>query len=106
MGRSWSGVRKQLEQEYLCESLKGKIQFFVTRYSKTSDVHTRVAIRFDREEVLKSDFIKWRRASEESFQNDIETHNRGGFDSAEFYGAFCTYQNQNVQKTCYAMTRL
>ncbi len=100
MGQSWSSIRKRLEQEFLCESLKGRIQFFATRYPKLSDVHTRVALRLDGQEILKSDFIQWRRACaglSNAPGNDIEIHNRGGFDSVEFYRAFHTYQNQSIE---------
>lgn len=100
MGQSWSGIRKQLESNYLCAVLQGRIQYFVTRYPKTSDVYTRVAIRLDGEEILKSDFIEWRRASVGLWatpENDIVIHNRGGFDSVEFYRAFHKYQNQKIE---------
>ena len=99
MGQSWSNMRKQLEQEYLCDSLKGRIQFFVTRYPRTSDVHTRVAVRLDGREILQSDFIKWRKACDGSNLNPIEIHNRRGFDSVEFYNAFHIYQNQGIEKS-------
>ena len=99
MGQSWSNMRKQLEQEYLCDSLKGRIQFFVTRYPRTSDVHTRVAIRLDNREILQSDFIKWRKACDGVDLNTIEIHNQGGFDAVEFYHAFHTYQNQSIEKS-------
>lgn len=102
MGQSWSHIRKLLEQEYLCDSLKGHIQYFVTRYPRLSDVHTRVAIRLDGKEILKSDFVHWRRAPPHRFcvpGDEIETHNHGGFDSVEFTRAFYVYQNQNVQRS-------
>jgi len=101
MGQSWSDMRKQLEQEYLCDSLKGRIQFFVTRYPRTFDEHTRIAIRVDGEELLKSDFVKWHRAAEGTAQSGIEIHNKGGFDSVEFYNAFYAYQNQSIQKSLF-----
>ena len=30
---------------------------------------------------------------------DIEVHNRGGFDSVEFYNAFHKYKNQSIQES-------
>ena len=93
MGQSWSKMRKQLEQECLCNSLKGRVTFFVTRYPGTSDIHTRVAVRVDGEEVLKSDLIKFLSANG---NNDIEIHNQGGFDSVDFYSAFYKYKNQSI----------
>lgn len=99
MGQSWSSIRKFLEQEYMCESLKGRIQYFVTRYPKLSDAHTRVAVRFDGREILNSDFIKWRKASVEADNDDILIHISGGFDSYEFYKAFFIYQNKSIDES-------
>ncbi|MDL2259126.1 hypothetical protein LJC42_08300, partial [Eubacteriales bacterium OttesenSCG-928-K08] len=59
MGLSWSAMRKVLEQENICESLKGRIQYFATRYRKSHDQEGRVAIRLDGEEIFKSDFFDW-----------------------------------------------
>ena len=99
MGQSWSSIRKQLEQEYLCDALKGRIKFFASRYPGTSDVHTRIAIRLDGKEILRSDFIKWRRASEKAGLDDEKIHDIGGFDAVEFYAAFYAYQNQSIEKS-------
>ncbi len=48
MGNSWSGLRRELENDYICESLKGRIQYFLTHYRKAHDDYGRV----DGEEVL------------------------------------------------------
>jgi len=37
MGKSWSGLRKELEHEFLCASLKGRVQYFITHYHKGLD---------------------------------------------------------------------
>ena len=29
MSKSWSGIRKQLEQDFLCDELKGRIGYFI-----------------------------------------------------------------------------
>ena len=28
MGQSWSGIRKELEENFLCDSLKGRVKYF------------------------------------------------------------------------------
>ncbi len=59
MALSWSGMRKVLEQENICDSLKGRIQYFATRYRKSHDEEGRVAIRLDGEELFKSSWFDW-----------------------------------------------
>jgi hypothetical protein len=100
MGQSWSKMRNQLEQHYICETLKRHVAFFITRYPKASDTHTRIAVRVDGNEVLKSDFIKWRKASCETSDDNL-IHNLGGFDAVEFYTAFYKYQNNSIENSLY-----
>ncbi len=115
MGISWSGMRKQLEQENICESLKGRVQYFATRYRKYDDDQGRVAILVDGEEVFKSNFSDWdikrQQAREEIRKEKIEivnyfdlcekVHNiavdLGGFDQFVFYEAFYIYNNQKIE---------
>ena len=63
-GMSWSAMRKVLEQENICDSLKGRIQYFQTRYRGTHDQTSRVAIRLDGKEIFQTD---WKETLEKSF---------------------------------------
>lgn len=49
--KSWSGIRKQLS-ELLCEELKGRISFFLTRYHDVHNSYGRAAIRLDHSEIV------------------------------------------------------
>lgn len=51
MKHSWSSLRKKLEQEYLCEALQGRIQYFFTTYHNGHDAPGRFAVRVDGKEV-------------------------------------------------------
>ena len=51
MGLSWSAMRKVLEHENICDSLKGRVQYFVTRYRESHDEEGRVAVRLDGNEI-------------------------------------------------------
>lgn len=51
MNQSWSSIRKKLEQEYLCEALRGRVQYFFTLYHAGPDEPGRFAVRVDGEEV-------------------------------------------------------
>lgn len=59
MGISWSGMRKVLEQDNICESLKGRVQYFATRYRESHDQEGRIAIRIDGREIFQSCFYDW-----------------------------------------------
>ena len=72
MGISWSAMRRILERENICDSLKGRIQYFATRYSKSHDQEGRVAIRLDGKEVFKSCFYDWDRKRDEAW-DEINT---------------------------------
>ena len=117
MGLSWSAMRQQLEQEFLCDSLKGRIQYFVTRYRKSHDQEGRVAIRLDGKEIFQSDFYDWNKKRQETWR-EIDTEagrltsywesgrrmelgalNKGGFDQYAFYNAFHAYQNSSINES-------
>ena len=52
MANSWSGLRQQLETEYLCPKLRGRVQYFLTHYTYG---YGRIAIRVDGMERLRGD---------------------------------------------------
>lgn len=52
MGNSWSGLRKKLEQDLLCESLRGRVQYFATHYHGAPDNYGRFCIRVDGKEYV------------------------------------------------------
>ena len=114
MGQSWGSMRKQLEQENICDALKGRVQYFATRYRESHDQEGRVAIRLDGQEVFKSCYFDWYKAREQVISDltelkkagssyreywdkvHLETENRGSFDQFAFYDAFHYYQNHSI----------
>ncbi|NLL29719.1 MAG: hypothetical protein GX258_01410 [Clostridiales bacterium] len=61
MAQSWSGIRKILENDLLCDSLRGRVQYFITKYTKAHDESGRVAVRVDGIEILKgNEFIYYK----------------------------------------------
>ncbi len=52
MGNSWSGIRKILEQDLLCQSLQGRVQYFMTHYHGAPDNYGRFCVRVDGKEVF------------------------------------------------------
>jgi len=54
-------MRKKLEREYICDALKGRITYFVTRYQKSHDAEGRAAVLLDGREILQSSWFIWAR---------------------------------------------
>lgn len=52
MSKSWSGTRKILEREMICESLRGRIQYFMTHYHGAPDNYGRFCVRVDGKEMV------------------------------------------------------
>jgi len=54
--RHWAEVRKLLEQEFLCDSLKGRVRYFATRYRGAHDQTGRVCVLVDDKEIINMPF--------------------------------------------------
>jgi len=54
--RHWAEVRKILEQDLMCDALKGRVRYFATRYRKAHDGYGRVCILVDKKEILDMPF--------------------------------------------------
>ena len=54
MGKSWSGLKKELEEEFLCESLRGRVHYFLTHYRYAHDDYGRFCVRVDKNEYAKA----------------------------------------------------
>lgn len=52
MGQSWSCLRKELEETFICDNLKGRVQYFLTHYHGAPDKYGRVCVRVDGKEVV------------------------------------------------------
>ncbi len=120
MSISWGAMRKKLETENICGSLKGRITYFVTRYREAHDETGRAAVLVDGKEILQSDWFKWAKINHEQYfagktdenknltgaeylkKIDDETHNLGGFDQYGFYMAFYEYSNQSIKDSLYS----
>ena len=108
---SWSSIRRKLENEYLALSLRGRIQYFVTRYKFSHDQEGRAAILLDGEEVLRGNyynkFFKFdlfprdekylsRIRNEYSYIDEVALE-LGCFDQRSFYLSFKEFDNQSIE---------
>ncbi len=57
MNKPWSKIRKELEQDFLCDSLKGRVRYFSTRYNKAHDRCGRVCILVDNIEKINMHYF-------------------------------------------------
>ena len=55
--RRWAQIRRILEQDLLCEPLKGRVRYFATRYRNAHDNIGRVCILVDGKEVINMTFF-------------------------------------------------
>ena len=110
---SWSSIRRKLEKEYLALSLRGRIQYFVTRYKFSHDQEGRAAILLDGKEVLRGNyynkFLKsdlfprdekcsHRIRNEYSYMDEVAL-DLGCFDQRCFYSAFEEFDNQSIDES-------
>ncbi len=110
---NWSSIRHKLEKEYLALSLRGRIQYFVTRYKFSHDQEGRAAILLDGKEVLRgnyySKFFKsdlfprdekcsHRIKNEYSYMDEVAL-DLGCFDQRCFYLAFEEFDNQSIDES-------
>lgn len=107
----WSGIRKKLEDEYLAECLRGRIQYYATSYSKSPDHEGRAAIRLDGQEIMSgcywNNWVKahlfpkdekyQKRMSREFAYIDDTALKLGVFDQRCFYSAFYEFDNQSIE---------
>ena len=114
--KSWSDIRKTLEQDRLAPSLRGRVQYFITRYREAHDDHGRIAIRVDGEEVFKSSIFnefkldgEIERRIDEQFpeltgrdrrnkENELLITEGAASDHA-FYYAFSEYDTQSIEQS-------
>lgn len=83
-GMSWSAMRKILEYENICDSLKGRVQYYQTNYRKAHDQHGRLSIRVDGKEIVKASYY------------DSYDGIKPSWCSASFYSSFYDYHNNSI----------
>ncbi|MCM1364311.1 MAG: hypothetical protein NC122_03840 [Faecalibacterium sp.] len=95
---TWSSIRHKLENDYLAQSLRGHIQYYVTTYNKSHDHEGRAAIRLDGKEILCGSYYTALDSTYTSAINE-ESLNSGAFDQRCFYSAFEEFDNQSIDES-------
>lgn len=109
--KSWSELNKQLT-EYLCESLREHITYFLTRYHDVHNAYGRASIRLDKKELVCFSWINlykqeydlnkvWQLTGEWDFENpklkekwDLD----GTYYEMDFLDAAITYKNMPIKE--------
>jgi hypothetical protein len=50
--KSWSNLKKRLEQEFLCEKLRKRVDYFLTSYHNVHNCCGRASVRIDKIDVV------------------------------------------------------
>ena len=108
----WSKIRDKLENEYLANSLKGRIRYFATVYRESHDGDKgRPAIYLDGKPIISgSTFEEWAKpdhsyAYEYRGPEDGDLKN-GWFDQYDFYLSFEEYDNQSIEASLNSQNQL
>lgn len=104
---SWSGMRKYLEEDMLCESLRGRVRYQLTKYPNTDGAgHFEIFVDGKSRKIFSMDYAAsqmylasdksvgmWRKFWTE--RDDAEAHQQ--FDDMQFAAALAEYRASNIQ---------
>lgn len=118
--KSWNDAKKKLEQDFLAPSLRGRVSYFMTRYTHAHDEAGRVAVRVDGRDVLQGYDMDWWANSSEykaealrrfpeiaALRTPEEKWERicsaatdlGCISTWDFYDAFETFENEPIEES-------
>ena len=98
---SWKGMKKRLEQDMLCEKLRGQVSYHFEVYPKLTDGSGCFHVMLDGETVKKFGYyysaakLDWT----QEFPWKIPMEQRDEYTSWEFADALKTYRNQPIAES-------
>ncbi len=109
----WSTIRDKLENEYLADSLKGRVRYFATSYRESHDGDKgRAAIYLDGKPVVVgstfepgSSLYGFRYANDYLGLSDTDLKN-GWFDQYDLYLSFQEFDNQSIEASLHSKNQL
>lgn len=105
---SWSAVRKALEQDLLCEALRGRVRYRCTKYPNTDNqgifeifVDGKLVKNFSMESVGREARALYEGKGRADFWTNMRCHmedsDRAEFDDQEFAEALRIYRQSEIQ---------
>lgn len=89
MGQSWSGLKKELEENFISDSLKGRVNYFITHYHGAPDNYGRMCVRVDGKEVIHGNpydfYVKGYYLEELRIKNTLNIPHREYTDKGTLY---------------------
>ena len=125
--KSWNDAKKRLEEDFLAPSLRGRVSYFLTRYTHAHDEAGRVAVRVDGEELLRGYDMDWWAHSTEFKEEGLRRFpelkkpgtadefwqrvgnlavDRGCIGTWDFYVAYETFENQGIEESLHGENSL
>lgn len=99
MAKKFSKIKKELEAEWIADSIEGKVLYQLTKYRKSHDgCYGRVTISLDKEIRLNiSDFETIKQYGRVAV-NDYEIISKGAITTDIFYASYNEYCNNSVEE--------
>jgi hypothetical protein len=107
----WSKTRHMLENDFLCDSLKGRVRYFATRYHHAHDEKGRICVLVDNQEVVNMPFQNENKIYTDAYERfedcdkslfqvteEViqEYHERGDFRPYDFGRSVDAYLGQSI----------
>lgn len=88
--KSWKALKNQLE-DLLCEGLRGRVTFFLTRYHEVHNAYGRAAILLDKRELVCFSWIEMYRQERDMSELYKRTGKYGDKSLYKKWDESCTY---------------
>lgn len=106
---SWKGMKKYLEQDMLCERLRGRVEYHFEVYSKFGSSSACFIVSLDGEVVKKFGFmfaigqlIRQGQLGENEYLWNIPMNERDEYEDSEFSEALRAYRNQPISDSLFS----
>lgn len=110
MAKSWSKIKKELEQEWMCNSTRGRVTYFMTTYRKSHDQRGRIAVLIDGEEIHESNDITTEIQYPGFFMPSevvmMKAQDSGFLHTQLFVDAYYEYSNQDISASIHSSNAL
>lgn len=101
--KSFSKIKKELETEWLAESLKGRVRYSLTKYRKSHDSnYGRVEIWLDDQLVLNSGDLSSILKHGFVYSDGDKHLAAGDITTEQFYDAYYQYINQSIDENIHS----